>query len=85
MFQFGFDDAAVHRVEVVLANEEREVLRLDLDARLVEQDTPLIVELHDAERSPRLSFGEGEQLREKRCRSVFVVHEDDGVVQGNGY
>lgn len=85
MFQPGFYDAAVHPVEVVLADQKREMLRLDLDAGLGEQDATFVVELDDAERSPGFGFGEGKQPGEKRCRCVLVLREDDGVVQGNGH
>lgn len=51
MFQSGFEDASVDPVEVFLGDQEREVLRLDLTARLGEQDTPVAVELYDAELS----------------------------------
>lgn len=57
VFQPSLYHPTVYLIEVFLSDEERVVLRLDLDARLGEQDVPVVVELHDTERSPGRGFG----------------------------
>jgi len=64
MFQFALYDPAVDSVEVLFRDEEREVLRLDLDSGLGEQYAPVVVELDDAEGPPGCRFLAIAQARE---------------------
>lgn len=65
VFQPVLNHPTVYLIEVFLGDEERVVLRLDIDARLGEQDAPVVVELHDTERPPGLSLGQSEKPREE--------------------
>jgi hypothetical protein len=57
VFDTVLDDPAVDPVKVVLGEEEREVLGLDLDVRLGEEHAAVVVQLHDAKRPQEAAPG----------------------------
>ena len=79
-------DAAEDLVELLLAHEERVVLRFGLVVRVAEIERHAVRELDGEEiGAERLRRRQSEELSEKLRRRALVAHVDDGVVELDGH
>src|SRR4029077_2616034 len=73
-------DAAEDRVELLLADQERVVLRRDGLVRHVEVEGDVVVHAHDVEWPEACRPRAAEDLREERRRATLIAAPDDRMV-----
>ncbi len=78
-------DLAVDRVEVVLGNQKRVMLRAYLLGRIGVVEGRAVLELHGQEAAERHWTRQPEQLADKLSGLPLVAGGDDGVIESNGH
>src|SRR5690349_7190001 len=83
MVQTAVDDPPIDAVEILFADQEGVMLRLDIESGIGELDQSALIESHGDEWTPCDRLGKTEQRSKERSRKMLVVSEHDGVVEGD--